>query len=316
MIGIAYKKFASAKGFKFAKGIAYGNLNGFIVTLCEGSGYKEMLFSAVVDKEAGARISSLASEECKNKYRLLEFEVSGRYIYIRFGDSVGTLKRIESFVNEIVPLFKEYGAKGSDTCPNCLERLDSGAVTKLIGGHALKLHSSCAEEMIGRLRENEQAVSETKSNAGLGIIGALIFGIIGAIPWAIVYALGWFVGWLGALIGFMVVKGYELFKGKIKKSIIPVFAVIIIVCVIFAQFLGDAFQLGYYILNGDLEGSIGDIPSTILETLKEVPEYQTIFIKNIIIGLVFAALGVYGIFRNIISKVSSYSEKVVDLEDV
>lgn len=93
------------------------------------------------------------------------------------------------------------------------------------------------------------------------------------------YALGWFVGWLGALIGFGVVKGYEKFGGKIKKPIIPVFALIIIVCVVFAQFLGDAIQLGYYINNGELYGSLSDIPEYIKILLTEEPEYQTTVVK-------------------------------------
>lgn len=135
----------------------------------------------------------------------------------------------------------------------------------------------------------------------------------------IVYAMGWFVGWLGALIGFMVVKGYEVFKGNIKKSVIPIFAVIVIVCVVFAQFLGDAFELGYEMLSEkelyDAAGlGIGDIPSIISDLLKTESEYRIIVIKNIIIGLVFAALGVYGIFRSLISRVSSQSKKVIDLE--
>ena len=122
------------------------------------------------------------------------------------------------------------------------------------------------------------------------------------------------VGWLGALIGFGVVKGYEKFGGKIKKPIIPVFALIIIVCVVFAQFLGDAIQLGYYINNGELYGSLSDIPEYIKILLTEEPEYQTTVVKNIIIGLLFAGLGVYGIFRSLINQVKSHSKSVADLD--
>lgn len=146
--------------------------------------------------------------------------------------------------------FSVWGVK-ADVCPHCKNSLDPTATAKLIRGRAVRLHSGCAEEIINGMRESEELTSSAESGAGKGIAGAILFGLAASIPWAIVYALGWFVGWLGALIGFGVVKGYEKFGGKIKKPIIPVFALIIIVCVVFAQFLGDAIQLGYYINNGE-----------------------------------------------------------------
>lgn len=183
MLSSAYKKFASVKGLKCSKGICYGELNGFIVTLSEGAGYKEIYISASVNEESMQRISS-ETENFKKNYKLNTFEVNSKFIHVAFVDSIGIMKRIESFTNEVIPMLKEYGAKGSDTCPECQNNLDAGAVTKLIYGHAIKLHSSCAEEIINDMKESEQEIAETKSNAGLGIIGAILFGIIGAIPWA------------------------------------------------------------------------------------------------------------------------------------
>lgn len=314
MIGSAYKKFAAERGLKCSNGICYGELNGFMVTLSEGRGYKDIYISAQCGQDTCGRLMAEA-DVLKKKYKLNAFEVNSKFVYIAFLDGVGTLKRIVAFVDEFMPQLREYGVGGAEICPECGGTLDSGCVTKLIYGHAVKLHSGCAEEIINQMRDGEEQAAEVKSNAGMGIIGAVLFGIVGAIPWAIVYALGWFVGWLGALIGFMVVKGYEKFGGNIKKSVIPVFAVIVILCVIFAQFLGDAFQLGYYIQNGEIYGTFADIPSYIKILLEEEPEYRASVIKNIIIGLIFAALGVYGLFRSLISSVSSHSKRIVDLEN-
>ena len=44
MIGSALKKFAQQNGLTVDKGIAYGSLNGIAVTLCEGSGWKQMTY--------------------------------------------------------------------------------------------------------------------------------------------------------------------------------------------------------------------------------------------------------------------------------
>lgn len=314
MIGSAYKKFAVGRGLKCSNGIGYGELNGFMVTLSEGGGYKEIYISAKCDQDTCGRLMA-ESDALKKKYKLNAFEVKPQFVYICFFDGVGTLKRIAAFVDEFMPRLREFGVGGADVCPECGGSLDSGSVTKLIYGHAVRLHSGCAEEIVNQMREGEEQAAEVKSNAGKGIIGSVLFGIVGAIPWAIVYAFGWFVGWLGALIGFMVVKGYEKFGGKIKKSVIPAFAVVIILCVIFAQFLGDAFQIGYYIQKGDVYADFADIPSLIKTLLEEEPEYRAAVVRNIIIGIIFAALGVYGLFRSLISSVSSHSKKIVDLEN-
>lgn len=315
MISSGFKKFGLGKGLKLGKGFCYGNLNGFIATLSDGSGIKSMYLSTYVDQEAASRITSEA-DELKKKYKLNALEVNSKYIYIAFVDTIGTLKRVEAFTEEALPLLKEWGAGDADICPHCQNKMDSTAVTKLIYGHVVKLHGGCAEEILNEMKETEVEMAEAKSNAGLGILGSVLFGIIGAIPWAIVYALGYFVAWLGALIGFMIVKGYEVFKGKLKKSVIPVFVVITIFCVVLAQFMGDAFQLGYYIMNGELDATLGDIPMIFKELLLPDPDYQRQVIINIVIGLIFAGIGVFGVFRMLVSKVSSQSKKVSDLEDI
>ena len=312
MISKAYKKLGAAKGLKAINGVCCGKICGYTVTLSDGGGYKDIYISAYTDGEAFECISA-AADSLRKKYKLNAFEIKPEYFYIRFFDGIGTIKRIDGFINEFFPELSVWGVK-ADVCPHCKNSLDPTATAKLIRGRAVRLHSGCAEEIINGMREAEELTSSAESGAGKGIAGAILFGLAASIPWAIVYALGWFVGWLGALIGFGVVKGYEKFGGKIKKPIIPVFALIIIVCVVFAQFLGDAIQLGYYINNGELYGSLSDIPEYIKILLTEEPEYQTTVVKNIIIGLLFAGLGVYGIFRSLINQVKSHSKSVADLD--
>ncbi len=315
MISSGLKKFGLGKGLKLGKGFCYGNLNGFIATLSDGSGYKSIYLSTYVSQEAASRITA-EMDNLKKKYRLSAIEINSKCILITFVDTIGTMKRVEAFTEEALPLFKEWGVSGADICPHCQNQMDSTAVTKLMYGYAVKLHGGCAEEILNDMKETETEMTEMKSNAGLGILGSVLFGIIGTIPWAIVYALGYFVAWLGALIGFMVVKGYEVFGGKLKKSVIPIFAVITILCVVLGQFLGDAFQLGYYILNGKIYGELSDIPLLIKELWNNVPDYRTDVVVNLIIGIIFAGLGVFGVFRALISRVSSQSKKVTDLEDI
>lgn len=312
MISKAYRKLCTAIGLKFVNGVCCGELCGYTVTLSDGGGFKDIYISAYTDGNAFENLSS-AADSFRKKYKLNAFEVKPDFIYIRFFDGIGTIKRIEDFINKFFPALSEYGVR-ADICPHCKNSLDTGSTAKLIYGHAVKLHSGCAEEIINNMKETEEHISIAESNAGKGTVGAILFGLAASIPWAVVYALGWFVGWLGWLIGLGVVKGYEKFGGRLKKSVIPAFALIIILCVIFAQFLGDALQLGYYINNGEIYGSLSDIPEYIKILLTEDAEYQKTVIGNIIIGLLFAGLGVYGIFRSLINQVKSHSKKITDLD--
>jgi hypothetical protein len=175
------------------------------------------------------------------------------------------------------------------------------------------MHEACANALTSEIATEEEELKDQPSKAGLGLLGGLLFGIVSAIPWAVVYALGWFVGWLGFLIGIAIVKGYSVFGGKIKKSVIPIMAILVIVCVVFAQFLGDTLQLAYYINKGDLYGEFSDIPEYMSLLFKD-SEYVASFVKNVAIGLIFAGLGVFGIFKSLVKSVSSVSKSITDLE--
>lgn len=225
---------------------------------------------------------------------------------------MGIMKRLEPFIDWFMPIVAASGAPES-ICPECGNPMQGDEVKKLLGGHAVCMHSACAQALINNVKAEEEEFKNSESNAGKGLLGSVIFGLVSAIPWAVVYALGWFVGWLGALIGAAIVKGYTMFGGKVKKSVIPIMALLVIICVVFAQFLGDGIQLAYYISNGTLYGEWSDIPEY-MSLLFEDSHYIKTFVGNILIGILFAGLGVWGIFKTLIKNVSSVSKTIVDLE--
>lgn len=314
MISKKLRKMGEARGFVTSNGICYGDVNGYTITLDENSSYKNVVITAGIDQTAYQNI--MANEkQIRDTYRIL-LHVQPTFVVAQFAGLGAKPEKISAFIDAFTAQMDSFGCKKS-AC-NCLfcgmEMESTSRITKLVGGRAIRMHSGCAERLIDDMKTEEQAAAEQKSNAGKGLLGAVLLGLAAAIPWAIVYALGYFVAWLGALIGMGVVKGYQKFGGVVKKSTIVIFAVLIILLVVFAQLLGDVFQIGYTILQGEVWGTLADIPFY-LNMLFSSSEYISDFLFNVLLGVIFAGLGVYGIFRTLISGVSSQSKKVVDLPD-
>ncbi len=137
-----------------------------------------------------------------------------------------------------------------------------------------------------------------------GALGALIGGLIGAIPWAIAYYYGWYVGYLGLLIGFLAFKGYALLGGKVRKATIPVMVIIIIFSVFVGQLLGDLVSLFNILADEGIKLSIGDIPNW-LNFIFSDSDYIAEFVKNMGMGLLFALLGTYGMFKEIFAQTNT-----------
>ena len=71
----------------------------------------------------------------------------------------------------------------------------------------------------GSMNKNESYIS--------GIIGGLIGGLIASIPWILMYVYGnMILSLLAIVIAIGVLKGYQLFKGKVDNKL-PIIIIII-----------------------------------------------------------------------------------------
>ena len=157
---------------------------------------------------------------------------------------------------------------------------------------------------------------ESKGSVVKGLIGALVGAILGGIVWGAVGLLTQRVfALLGLLLGFLVVKGYELLKGREGA----VKLVIVIICVILSVVIGEAiYEIGmieieYGKMPEYLREELATMgyPSTMLteDFLKSfIPEksafYEEVFadesfrkdaLLNLGLALLFAALGAVGV---------------------
>lgn len=301
MIGFSLKKFAREQRMTVDSGVAYGVFDGYTLTVSEGAGYKQLVFATRVTDRKEELVSYLSEQDLMQEYRVTSVDVQDVCIQIVFHDNPGTMKKIRAFLAWFTPVLREFGASGSDVCTWCGMALERGQWL-LVDGCAFCLHDACKERMISDVDAHNLLKKEKASGSYLtGTLGALLGAVLGAAVWAGILYFGYVASLIGLLIGWLTEKGYSLLRGKQGK----VKAVIMIVAVIFGVLLGtfggDALLLVGMIRNGEMPGVlIGDIPWVIKLTLELNPEYRLSMIKNILMGLLFAGLGCFGIISKAI----------------
>ena len=153
---------------------------------------------------------------------------------------------------------------------------------------------------------------------GDGILGAALGAVVGAIPWAIAFYAGWFVGWLGLLIGVASKKGYELLGGKetkvkavsvIVSSLISVVAVNMIVYIL--SWHADLNAM----FGATLQESVNFFFDSMLNKnfIAYDPALLPYVLKDIVLGWVFAGLGIFALAKGMFIEAKSNTATPVRL---
>ena len=282
-------------------GCAYGQIFGYLFTLCEGMGYKRMCVALPLELDDVRRqtISGFIAEK-KVYFKISNQWVYDRYVEIMFFDTIGTKRNMVEFIGEIAGKLSELFVTKGKVCDICLDDKDENISTVLIDNTVLYAHDSCALTVSSAVQAQNESFASEKKNHLLGALGALLGGLIGTIPWIIVYMLGFFVGWLGFVIGLAANKGYTLFKGKNSKLKPWIIILTVIVCVITAQFVAESIEvIKFFNTEGYTNYTIGEVAKIIVYTFAEVPEYRSSVIANIGLGFLFAGLGVLNLIKKL-----------------
>jgi hypothetical protein len=314
MIGSGLKKFAQEQGLKVGSGVAYGSLFGYAATLSEGSGYKQMILTTKFPdpEKLNWLQDQLNSKNLTREYRVQNITFAPDAVSIVFADNPGTMKKLKAFVEWFFTLLPETGASGVETCGECGgELVDSCWI--LVNGAAYHMHRGCADKVKRELEEEQVQQKEQRTGSYfMGFLGALGGSLVGAVVWAIVLYLGYLASLVGLLIGWLAEKGYNLCRGKQGKGKIAILIVAIIIGVLLGTFGPDVYTLAGMISDGEIPGAIfADIPLMISLLLVEDPEYRRIVISDVLMGLLFAGLGVFGLLRKASREVADV--KVVEL---
>lgn len=300
MIGSGLKKMASAHGMTVSNGVAYGSMYGFAATLSEGSGYKQIVFTTKFAEagKADELQGKLNQRNISREFRVRDLSITANGISIVFLDNPGTMKKIEAFLDWFIPMLKESTATGVDICTECGQEV-AGGCWVLIDGVAFHMHDACAEKAQRDIAQDAQDRKENDTGSyASGLIGSLLGSALGAILWAIVLNLGYVASLVGLVIGWLAEKGYNLLRGKQGKAKVLILIIAIIFGVLLGTLTADVITLAGMINNGELPGfTYGDILPAIFMLLAEDSEYASATLSNILMGLLFAALGVFALLR-------------------
>ena len=294
MVGYGLKKFAQENGLTVANGVAYGCLNGFNVTMSEGSNYKKISFATNFKDLAmkGAFTACVEGTDLYKKYRINSFTCNDKSITVVFYDTIGTMKKIRAFVDWFTDVLTQYEATTAGVCLHCGGVVSNGTWS-MVDGICYYMHDTCADRMMNEVADYNNGQKETMTGTYImGAVGAFAGAALGAAVWALVLMLGYVASIVGFVIGWLSQFGYNLLKGKQGKGKLAVLALAIIFGVLLGTIAADVFELVKMIDSGELLGATySDIPE-IMEWLWEDAEYRSTTLGNVAVGLLFAALGV------------------------
>ena len=318
MIGSGLKKYALENGLKVAKGVGYGNFRGYAATLSEGSGYKQVIITTKFTN-VGADDSLLAELNAVNiqrTYAVQNLNMAPNGISIVFTDNMGTMKKLRAFMDWFMPLLDQYGATRWNICAECGGEVTAGKWV-LIDGVAHYMHESCASSVKSQIAEANQARKDRDTGSYVtGTVGAVLGALLGAVVWGIVLCIGFVASLVGLLIGWLSNKGYDLLRGKQGKAKVAVLVIAVIIGVLAGTVGGYAVSLWMEINSilaeeGEAALSFAEFINVYGIVLQD-GEYIGYMVKDVLLGLLFAALGVFAMLKKTSAEVSD--TKVIDLE--
>ena len=307
MIGSGLKKLANEYGMKIDAGVGYGNMAGFAATMSDGANIKTITFSTYFTDPAhkGLFMDKVGQVNVQKEFGIQSMQMSERVIQVVFADTIGTMKRIRAFLAWFLPLLREHNATTSNVCPECGADVASGQWV-LVDGVAHHMHDACAQKVINAVQEdNTRRNEEAAGSYVMGLIGALLGAAVGAIVWAFVLSMGYVASIVGLAMGWLADKGYGILKGKQGKLKVWILIVAVIAGVVLGTYGGAAI--------GVVQGlnEMGYTDYTVSEIIEWVgylkavdTEFNDSINSSIGVGLLFAALGVWGLLRKTSQEVS------------
>lgn len=167
------------------------------------------------------------------------------------------------------------------------------------------------------MEENENAVQEPikearKGSYITGTIGAILGGIMASVPWILVYTFGnMIVAALALLIAGGALLGYKLLKGRIGKAVPVIIAIISIIVVTLITLVICPIIL---MAKEGMEITIFNF-----KMLYASSQIKSAIIQDLIISLLFTALGITSVIRSIsvqIKKGASVDKLQINTDEV
>ncbi len=295
MISATLKKFANSRNMKVSAGIAYGVLDGYMVTLSTSGNEDVISFSCALTDSAVNRMNEkLSQKDTKRSLAIRAYNITRECVTLFMPESIGFVKKFEKTIKLLPEMLKECGAIGDGFCTACGNYIDPMQEQNvvLINGVAHRIHKGCADSLDNRAEMEQEIYKSESKNLGKGILGALLGAFLGGIVWGVVYYIGYFAAIIGVLIAFLSKKGYELLGGKLCKAKVFI--------ILFATILGVLFgQLGADLVSIIIETSqygytFLDSPFLLLYLFQQDSEFTGAFVSDLFGGMFFGIIGALG----------------------
>ncbi len=302
--------YALTKGLMKKKNKYFGAYKGYMLTLSENSKGKLLYVAAqTVNEEALAEVERFVLMQKNQGIGITAYEVKAKMIGVFFAAGRKDLEQLDGFLEQLLQKLTELQALGTGYCAHCGQPIAENGSLVQINGAACQMHAPCVERHNEQLAEQQQEV-QREGSLLTGTVGALLGGIVGCIPWAIAYYFGWFVGWLGFLIGLAAKKGYEILKGKTCKAKGVVVILATVLGVLVAEFAALVISL---MADPEIGLGLGEAVQAVIQLTTENAEVQGIVFKEILLGLVFAGLGIFSLAKDIFDDTSAHNGKALPL---
>ena len=308
----ALKRFAAENGMRMAKGCAYGELGGFLVSLFNENNFRSMYINYAAgadvpeENEKRARLDAFLAS-AKAQGNVLNYNVLNDGVQMSFRANGKGVASLRALLPQLLSVLAQEGFIGTACCSRCGGAADGTEKIVLQNGRAQLMHEACITALADEQREAVQQQSHSGNNYWMGLLGAVLGTLVGLIPWVLLARAGYFASIAGFLIGLCAKKGYELFRGKL---------VALIVCsvlgVVLAQYVDIWIQVAI-----ELDGyffSFGELTSITTQLILTEPEVLTPFLINLALGLVFALAGLWGVFAQTKQEVDMASGKMTVLD--
>ena len=160
----------------------------------------------------------------------------------------------------------------------------------------------CFEEKLNSVAEHQVAFKKKRGNAVTGLVGGLLGGLLGVIVWCVIYKLGYTAAISGIIMVVAVMKGYELFGGKINIFGAIATMVISLLLIYFAEVTAVSFDIVDGFKEIGMEVSFWEVFRNFNSIVSEVDGWSAI-LNELLRGVLFTIAGGIGIVY------STYKEK-------
>ena len=313
----ALKRLAAENGMKMAKGCAYGELGGFLVSLFNENNFRSMYINYAAganvpeENEKRARLDALLAS-AKAQGNVLSYNVLNDGVQMSFRANGKGMASLRALLPQLLGALAQEGFIGTACCSRCGGAADGTEKIVLQNGRAQLMHEACITALADEQREAVQQQSHSGNNYWMGLLGAVLGTLVGLIPWVLLARAGYFASIAGFLIGLCAKKGYELFRGKLGRPKLVVLIVCSVLGVVLAQYVDVWIQVAI-----ELDGyffSFGELTSITTQLILTEPEVLTPFLINLALGLVFALAGLWGVFAQTKQEVDMASGKMTVLD--